>query len=85
MALLLHHRREPDHGDDGVQHKREEEVFVEGDPLTAQTPAGTGHTGSHPRSLIRALSHVMETEMVSPLQNYEASGILTPRTSDCVD
>lgn len=38
MSLFLHHSREPDDGDDGVQDEGQEEVFMEGDPLTAETP-----------------------------------------------
>lgn len=40
MPLFVHHGGEPDHGDDGVEHEGEEEVFVECYPLTAQTPEG---------------------------------------------
>lgn len=40
--LVVCHRSEPNDGDDRVQHKREEEVFVQRDPLAAQTPTGGG-------------------------------------------
>lgn len=33
-------QREPDHGHDGVQDEREKCVFVQGDALATQTPAG---------------------------------------------
>lgn len=42
VSLFLHHRREPNHGDDGVQHEGEEEVLVQRYPLAAQTPARGG-------------------------------------------
>lgn len=43
VSLFLHHCCEPDNGDDGVEHEREEEVFVERYPLAAQTPEDTFH------------------------------------------
>lgn len=42
--LVVCHRCEPNDGDDRVQNKREEEVFVQRDPLAAQTPTGGGKT-----------------------------------------
>lgn len=45
VPLFVHHGGEPDHGDDGVEHEGEEEVFVERYPLTAQTPEGGETTG----------------------------------------
>lgn len=38
VSLLVDDSRQPDHRDDRVQDKRQEEVFVEGYPLTAETP-----------------------------------------------
>lgn len=38
--LVVCHRCEPNDGDDRVQNKRKEEVFVQRDPLAAQTPTG---------------------------------------------
>lgn len=38
VSLFVDDRRQPDHREDRVQDKRQEEVFVEGYPLTAETP-----------------------------------------------
>lgn len=38
--VIGHREGEPDHGHDGVEDEREKGVFVEGDPLATQTPAG---------------------------------------------
>lgn len=38
VSLFVGSSRQPDHRDDGVQDERQEEVFVEGYPLTAETP-----------------------------------------------
>lgn len=38
MSLFVDDCRQPDHREDRVQDKRQEEVFVEGYPLTAETP-----------------------------------------------
>lgn len=38
VSFLVDDSRQPDHRDDGVQDKRQKEVFVEGYPLTAKTP-----------------------------------------------
>lgn len=38
VSLFVDDSRQPDHRDDGVQDERQEEVFVEGNPLTAETP-----------------------------------------------
>lgn len=41
VVLVDGHRQAiPDHGHDRVQDEREKCVFVQGDPLTTQTPAG---------------------------------------------
>lgn len=42
MTLFLRHSVQQDDGDDRVQHEREEEVFVEGNSLAAQTPGAGG-------------------------------------------
>lgn len=38
MSLFVDDSRQPDHRHDRVQDKGQEEVFVEGYPLTAETP-----------------------------------------------
>lgn len=38
--LVVCHCCQPNDGDDRVQDKRKEEVFVQCDPLAAQTPTG---------------------------------------------
>lgn len=38
--LVVRHRCEPNDGDDRVQNERKEKVFVQRDPLAAQTPTG---------------------------------------------
>lgn len=60
VSLFLHHSREPDDGDDGVQDEGQEEVFMEGDPLTAETPEEPDQGVSRGRGRLTS-STVMET------------------------
>lgn len=54
--MFVDHRRQPDHRDDGVQDKRQEEVLVEGYPLTAETPEDNMDTVGMSRT--NGLKHV---------------------------